>query len=75
MLTGIIGGLLAQGLPPPDAAALGGYLHGAAGEQARRTMGEAGVIPSDLPDRLPGLMRDLRTGDWRMEDWGDGGSY
>ena len=75
VLTGIIGGLLAQGLPPPDAAALGGYLHGAAGEQARRTMGEAGVIPSDLPDRLPGLMRDLRTGDFRMEDWGDGGSY
>ena len=75
VLTGIIGGLLAQGLPAPDAAALGGYLHGAAGEQARRTMGEAGVIPSDLPDRLPRLMRDLRTGDLRMEDWGDGGSY
>ena len=75
VLTGIIGGLLAQGLAAPDAAALGGYLHGAAGEQARRTMGEAGVIPSDLPDRLPALMRDLRTGDFRMEDWGDGGSY
>ena len=75
VLTGIIGGLLAQGLAAPDAAALGGYLHGAAGEQARRTMGAAGVIPSDLPDRLPGLMRDLRTGDFRMEDWGDGGSY
>ena len=42
VLTGIIGGLLAQGLPPPDAAALGGYLHGAAGEQARRTMGRGG---------------------------------
>ena len=75
VLTGIIGGLLAQGLPVPDAAALGGYLHGAAGEQARRTMGEAGVIPSDLPDRVPGLMRDLRAGNLRTEDWGDGGSY
>ena len=61
VLTGIIGALLAQGLPPYDAAALGGYLHATAGEQARRMHGAAGVIASDLPPLLPSIMQDLRA--------------
>ena len=61
VLTGIIGALLAQGLPPYDAAALAGYLHGAAGEHARRRHGDAGVIASDLPPLLPSIMQDLRA--------------
>jgi hypothetical protein len=44
--------LLAQGLPPFDAARVGVYLHGAAGEAARERIGDAGLLASDLPDGL-----------------------
>ena len=60
VLTGIIGGLLAQGLTPYDAARLGGYLHGTAGEEVRRTHGDAGIVASDLLPYLPTLIHDLR---------------
>ena len=60
VLTGIIGGLLAQGLVPYDAARLGGFLHGTAAEQVRTERGNAGVIASDLLDRIPAIMAGLR---------------
>jgi ADP-dependent NAD(P)H-hydrate dehydratase / NAD(P)H-hydrate epimerase len=49
VLAGAIGGLLAQGLAPFDAARLGVYLHGLAGERLRERLGDAGVLASDLP--------------------------
>ncbi len=52
VLAGAIGALLAQGLSPFDAARVGVYLHGAAGEIARERLGDAGVLASDLPDGL-----------------------
>lgn len=61
VLTGIIGGLLAQGLTPYDAARLGGFLHGTAAEQVRAEFGDAGVVASDLLDRVPAIMAGLRT--------------
>ena len=61
VLTGIIGGLLAQGLAPYAAARLGGFLHGAAAEQVRAELGNAGVVASDLLDRIPAIMAGLRT--------------
>ena len=60
VLTGIIGGLLAQGVPPYEAAALGGFLHGTAANQARQRLGDAGVVASDLLDLIPAVMADLR---------------
>jgi NAD(P)H-hydrate epimerase len=60
VLAGAVVGLLAQGLSPFDAAVCGGYLHGLAGELARREMGEAGVIAGDLLARLPEAMRTTR---------------
>ena len=60
VLTGIIGGLLAQGLTPYDAARLGGYLHGTAGEETRRAHGDAGIVASDLLPYLPTLIHDSR---------------
>ncbi len=60
VLTGIIGGLLAQGTAPYDAARLGGFLHGAAAEQARHRYGDAGLVASDLLDLIPPLMASLR---------------
>ena len=52
VLAGAIGSLLAQGLTPFDAARLGVYLHGLAGDAARERLGDAGVLASDLPDGL-----------------------
>ena len=48
VLTGIILGLLAQGLEPHQAAVLGVYLHGRAGDLAARTHGEYAMIASDI---------------------------
>ena len=53
VLAGTIAGLLAQGLAPFDAAVVGGYLHGLAGEMARQELGSAGMVASDLLPRLP----------------------
>ncbi|MCV6639442.1 NAD(P)H-hydrate dehydratase [Candidatus Albibeggiatoa sp. nov. NOAA] len=47
MLTGVIAGLLAQGLKNIDAARLGVCLHGQAGDKAAQ-QGERGMLPSDL---------------------------
>ena len=48
VLTGIIGGLLAQGLPSYDAARLGGFLHGTAADEIRAAKGDTGIVASDL---------------------------
>jgi NAD(P)H-hydrate epimerase len=59
VLAGAIVGLLAQGLAPFEAAAAAGYLHGLAGEMARRDLGSAGVIAGDLLPRLPQAIRAI----------------
>ena len=61
VLTGLIGGLLAQGSSTYDAARLGGFLHGTAGEEAKAEMGTSGVVATDLSHRIPRLMEDLRA--------------
>lgn len=61
VLTGIIGGLLAQGLSPYDAARLGGFLHGTAADQVRQELGNTGVVASDLLDRIPQIIASLRV--------------
>jgi NAD(P)H-hydrate epimerase len=60
VLTGVVGGLLAQGMPPFGAACCGVYLHGAAAEAVCGDMGNTGTIASDLLDRLPPTIRHLR---------------
>ena len=49
VLAGTIGALLAQGLAPFEAAQLGVYLHGMAGEAVRGRVGDAGLLAGDLP--------------------------
>ncbi|WP_454690094.1 NAD(P)H-hydrate dehydratase [Achromobacter aloeverae] len=56
VLTGLIAGLLAQGMTPFDAAACAAWLHG----EAARTFGP-GLIAEDLPAQLPTVLRALRT--------------
>jgi NAD(P)H-hydrate epimerase len=64
VLSGIIAGLLAQGMPPYDAACLGVYVHAVAGELTREEVGEAGALASDLLPRVPRAISLLRSGQW-----------
>lgn len=48
VLSGLLGGLLAQGYTAWDAAKLSVYWHGLAGEEAARCKGERSVIASDV---------------------------
>ena len=52
VLTGMIGGLLARGVGPQEAAAAGAYLHGLAGLFAGRDLGE-GAMAGDVLQRVP----------------------
>lgn len=62
VLTGTIAGLIAQGVAPAQAAQLGVWLHGAAGDLAATDLGPRSVIASDLIDYLPDALRTLGTG-------------
>ena len=57
VLTGIIAGLLAQGLSPLDAAIAGVAIHAQAGDQAAKA-GERGLMASDLLDEIRGLVNE-----------------
>ena len=57
VLSGIILSLLGQGVPPLQAAAAGAWLHGAAGDRAAERLGEYGMLPSDMVDELPRLLK------------------
>lgn len=58
VLTGIIAGLLGQGTPPLEAALLGVWLHGRAGDLAAGTEGTYGLMARHLIGCLPGAMED-----------------
>jgi NAD(P)H-hydrate epimerase len=59
VLTGIISGLIAQGYHAFDAAALGAFLHGYAGNLAASLCGEAGMIAGDILEALPTALKEL----------------
>ena len=59
VLTGLIAALLAQGLPPFEAAQLGAHLHGLAGDLATVELSQPGLIASDLPRFLTQAWRRL----------------
>ena len=58
VLSGVIVGLLAQGLEPYSAACLGAYLHAAAAELYPA---QSGLLMSELADLLPDVMERLRS--------------
>jgi len=60
VLSGVIAGLVAQGLSLFDAAACGVYLHGQAGEIVRQEMGDAGMMAGDLLPALPKIIMRLK---------------
>lgn len=62
VLAGSIVGFLAQGLSAYDAARAGVYIHGAAGEMATETLGNAGTVAGDLLPLLPRALNTIRCG-------------
>lgn len=60
VLAGIIGGLIAQGMPPADAAEMGVCLHGAAADRAARA-GERGMLATDLMPEIRYLLNPELT--------------
>jgi len=59
VLAGLIAGLLAQGLSPEKAAALGVYLHGLAGDLAKEDKTEYCLLAGDILDHLPQAYKKL----------------
>jgi NAD(P)H-hydrate epimerase len=62
VLSGVIGGLLAQGCQARDAALVGVYLHGSAGDIAAEKMTERGMIARDVLAGIPEAWRRLEGG-------------
>ena len=59
VLTGIIAGLLGQGIQPFNAACFGVYLHGLAGDLAAKKIGQVSLVASDIIEFLPGAIRQV----------------
>ncbi|MBL6447131.1 NAD(P)H-hydrate dehydratase [Fulvivirga sp. 29W222] len=60
VLTGMITSLLAQKYLPENAAKVGVYLHGVAGDLAAEVTGQTGMIASDLIDFIPDAYQNIR---------------
>ena len=63
VLTGIIAGLLAQKVLPLNAAVLGTYLHGLAGDIAASDLTKYSVMASDVIEYLPFAIREILSED------------
>ena len=57
VLSGIIVSLLGQGIEPLKAAACGAWLHGKAGDICAEEIGQYGMLPTDLVEVLPRLLK------------------
>jgi hydroxyethylthiazole kinase-like uncharacterized protein yjeF len=62
VLSGIIGGLIAQGSDPYTAAVTGVYIHASAGRHLSQQLGDSGLLASDLLAEIPLVMNVLRQG-------------
>jgi len=59
VLTGVIAGLMAQRLSALDAALVGVYLHGLAGDLAAEQLTEMGMIAGDITTYLPAALKAM----------------
>lgn len=57
VLAGMITALLGQGISPLEAAAVGAWLHGAAGDRCAKKLGQYAMLPSDMLEELPRLLK------------------
>ena len=57
VLSGIIVSFLGQGMEPLSAAACGAWFHGRAGDLCAEEIGQRGMLPSDMVEALPRLLK------------------
>lgn len=57
VLAGMIVSLLGQGIAPLEAAACGAWLHGAAGDLCAKELGQYAMLPTDMLNALPRLLK------------------
>lgn len=57
VLAGILVSLLGQGIAPIEAAACAAWIHGAAGDICQGEIGQYGMLPSDMVQVLPRLLK------------------
>jgi NAD(P)H-hydrate epimerase len=62
VLSGVIGGLLAQGLSPAAAAVSGTCLHSFAGDRAAQSIGERSLLATDLLATLMEILHEEERG-------------
>jgi len=62
VLSGVVGSLVGQGMKPIDAAKLGTFVHGIAGEMGARQKGQLSLIASDVIELLPLAFERIRGG-------------
>ncbi len=58
VLSGVIAALVAQKMSPFEAATLGVYIHGLAGDAAAETLGEYSLMASDIIDNISEIIKD-----------------
>lgn len=58
VLTGILAGLLSMGLEEPEAAALGVWLHGLAGDSRKKKFGEYSLLARELADEISTILKE-----------------
>ena len=58
-LAGIITGILAQGIESYEAACLGVYLHGLAGDYAKEVLGKYSVLASDIIESIAYILKQI----------------
>jgi len=73
VLSGLVAGLMAQGLAALDAAVAGVYVHGLAGDLAAREKGQMGLTAGDILASLPRALAALEQGSFpegpRINPW------
>lgn len=57
VLTGVIASFMAQGMEPYDAAVLGVYIHGRAGDVSAEKLGKRSLLASDIISGLPYILK------------------
>jgi ADP-dependent NAD(P)H-hydrate dehydratase len=59
VLAGAVGGLLARGAEPAQAACWAKYLHSTAGERLAARVGRVGFLAREILDELPAVLAEL----------------
>lgn len=61
VLSGVVAALVGQGMAAFDAAVLGAWVHGRAGDLGAMTLGQTALTAPDLIDHLPAAFKELES--------------